>query len=155
MDRLDDSATRQERAEEAEPVGQADQDDVPGSQHVALFLDHDRVDIGRAGDPRHQRGVLDGIPCPVAAPAENLVGPAPTEHHARREEAPRKERPTPRRAKPGGPELAGDERGEGEGEGQGEAGKAGIEHDRMNQHDGMLKQRVQPVAVREALIVGH
>jgi len=36
----------------------------------------------RAYEPGHQRGVFDGIPCPVAAPAEDLVGPAPAQHDA-------------------------------------------------------------------------
>ena len=46
VDRLHDAAARQEGAEEAERVGEADQQQVPGLQHVALFLDHHRVQVG-------------------------------------------------------------------------------------------------------------
>jgi len=113
------------------------------------------MDIGRARDPGHQGGVLDGIPGPIATPAEYFVGPASTEHHAGRKKAPGEECPAPRRAKPGRAEFARHERREGERKGQSEAGKARVEHDRMDQHDGMLEEWIQPVAIRESLIVGH
>ena len=153
MDRLHDPAAREEGPEEAEPVGQPDQHQVPGLQHVALFLDHHRVDVGGPRDPRHQRRVLDRVPGPVAPPAEDLVRPAPPEHDPHREHAPGEERPASRRAEPGRAQLAGHERGECEREGQGEAGEARIQHDGMDHHHRMLEQGIQPVAIREAVLV--
>ena len=63
-------------------------DDVPDLEHAALLLDHDRVQEGGADQPRHQRGVLDRVPAPVAAPAELRVGPARAEQDPDREEDP-------------------------------------------------------------------
>ena len=56
-------------------------DDVPDLQHPALLLDHHRVQERGAGQPRHQRRVLDRIPGPVAAPAE--LGVATSARRAR------------------------------------------------------------------------
>ena len=113
------------------------------------------MDIGRAGNPRHERSIFDGVPGPIATPAEHFVGPASAEHDARGENAPREERPTTSRSEPGRSKLTRNHCGECEGEGQGEARKAGIQQDRMNHHDRMLKQGVEAVAVRESVRVRY
>ena len=51
---LHDATTREERAEQTEHVGEADQQQIPGLQHVAFFLDHHRMQIGCGGQPRHE-----------------------------------------------------------------------------------------------------
>jgi hypothetical protein len=86
--RLHDATACEERPEQAQTVGEPDQQQIPGLQHVPLFLDHHRVQVRRAGEPGHERRVLHRVPGPVAAPAEHLVGPAAAEHDADREEEP-------------------------------------------------------------------
>src|ERR1035441_1977749 len=58
----DDSATREERTQDGEPECGEDQPHVPHLQHATLFLHHHRVQEGGAGEPRHERSILDGIP---------------------------------------------------------------------------------------------
>ena len=41
----------------------------------SMFPGHQTVNKGRARQPRHERTVLHGVPGPVAAPAELLIGP--------------------------------------------------------------------------------
>ena len=48
----------------------------------AAFLHHDRVEEGRGGQPRQQRDVLDRVPAPVAAPAEDVVRPPAAQQDA-------------------------------------------------------------------------
>ena len=57
---------------------------VPDPQHPALLLDHHRVEERGRREPRHQRRVLDRIPCVVAAPADLLVRPLGAEELADR-----------------------------------------------------------------------
>ena len=76
MDRLQDARADQEGAEQRKRERPADQGDVPHLEHPPPLLDHDRVQEGGPHQPRHQRGVLDRVPPPVAAPPELRVGPA-------------------------------------------------------------------------------
>ena len=73
----------EERPEDREHAGGEHQRHVPHLQHPALLLDHHRVQERGTGQPRHQRGVLDRVPRPVAAPAELHVRPAGAEQDAR------------------------------------------------------------------------
>src|SRR3546814_7245094 len=57
------------------------------------------------------------------------------------------QRPGPHPARPGGVDLAFDERGDGEGERHGEADIAGIKHRRVEGEAGILQQRVEVFAV--------
>src|SRR5580700_2157674 len=75
VDRTDDAAAGKESSEDGEPECGEDQPHVPHLQHAALFLHHHRVQEGGAGEPRHERCVLDGVPSPVAAPAEDGIRP--------------------------------------------------------------------------------
>ena len=83
--------------EDRERAGGEDQRGVPDLQHPALLLHHHRVQERGAGQPRQQRGVLDRVPGPVAAPAELGVGPARAEQDADAEEEPRGQREAARR----------------------------------------------------------
>src|SRR5215468_7750628 len=101
-----------------------------------------------AGEPRHQRGVLDRVPEPEAAPAQDVVGPPAPERDAEGEKAPGGERPWPYPARPSGVDPALDQRGYGEGEGHREADIAEIEEWRMEGEAGILQKRIHALAVR-------
>ena len=147
MHRGDDPAPGEEGAEDAEQVGRHDQPGVPDLQHPLPFLDHHRVEEGGAGEPGHERGVFDRVPAPVAAPAELHVGPAAAEQDAAAEEEPRDERPAPGARDPGGVEPPGPQRRHAVRERDHEAHEAGVEDRRVDRHDRVLEQRVQPVPV--------
>ena len=85
-------AAHEERAHHRERAHREHQADVPDLQHPPVLLDHQRVQEGGAGEPGHQRGVLDRVPAPVAAPAELRVGPAGAEQDPDAEEQPGGER---------------------------------------------------------------
>src|SRR5208282_1026597 len=78
----DYAAAGEESAEDAEHEGDEDQPDVPDAHHAALFLHHHGMQESGAGDPGHERSVLNRIPSPVAAPAEHGVGPMGAEKDA-------------------------------------------------------------------------
>ena len=99
-----------------------------------------------ADQPRHERGVLDRIPEPPAAPAELVVGPGAAEGDADGEEDPGRGRPRPRPARPGGVEVAADQRRDGERERDREADVAHVEHRRMDHHARILQQRIEVAA---------
>ena len=111
-----DSRAHQERAHDREDPGGEDQRDVPHAQHAALLLDHQRMEEGRPGQPREQRGVLDRVPGPVATPAELGPRPARAEQDAAAEAQPAEQREAARGKKPGRVEPARDQRAECEGE---------------------------------------
>ena len=123
---------REERAEDREGEGGDGERQVPDAKEPAAVLDDDRVDVGRRRQPRQQRGVLDRVPAPEAAPAEHLVAPPRAEHDADRERAPGQHRPAPLLERPAVVHPAGDEHRDGEGEGHGEADEAGVEQRRVH-----------------------
>ena len=84
--------------------------DVPDLQHPSLLLDHHRVQERRRGEPRHERRVLDRIPCVVPAPADLDVRPVAAEELADPERGPGEQRPAARRDEPALVELAGEQR---------------------------------------------
>ena len=133
--------------EQREREGQDRQQDGPALQRVAL-LDHDRrVQQRGAGQPGHERGVLDRVPEPPAAPAELVVGPPAAERDAERQRDPGRQRPGPHPARPGGVDPALDQRRDRERVGGREADIAEIEHRRMEGEAGVLQDRVQALAV--------
>src|ERR1022692_4209116 len=71
-----------ERAENTQEEGGAHQHDVPDLHHAFLLLHHYGVQKRRAAQPREQGSVLHRIPSPVAAPAEHVIRPRRTQHHA-------------------------------------------------------------------------
>src|SRR3954447_306018 len=52
------------------------------------------------GEPRHERGVLDGVPEPEAAPAERVIGPVGAHRDSEREKYPCSQDPGPHEAAP-------------------------------------------------------
>ena len=100
-----------------------------------------------AGEPRHERRVLDRVPEPPAAPAELVVGPVAAERDAEAQRAPGGERPGPHPARPAGVDPALDQRGDREGEGHREADIAGVEHRRVGGERQVLQDRVEALAV--------
>ena len=147
VDGADDAAAGEERSEDREPERGEDQPHVPDFQHAALFLHHDGVQEGGAGEPGHERGVLDGIPSPVAAPAEHGVGPVRAEKDAAGEESPGDHGPAAGDVNPLFAGIVHDQRAQREGEGHSESDVAEVEHGRMDDHLGILQQRIQAAAV--------
>ena len=106
------------------------------------------MDVGGAGEPGEERGVLDRIPTPVTAPAEDLVAPPRAEDDPGGQEAPREQRPASGDEQPPLTDASGDQRTDREGERNGEADVAEVEHRRMERDQRVvLEQRVRSGAV--------
>src|SRR6266851_1611301 len=128
----DNAAARKESAKNAEQERAKDQPDVPHLHHAALFLHHHGVQERRAGEPRKQRSVFDGIPAPVAAPTQNGVGPMRAEKNADRLETPRDHRPFAGEVNPFFAGIAREQRGKRKRERNGKTRIAGIKIRRVN-----------------------
>ena len=134
---------REERAEDREGEGRDREREVPDAEESAPILDDDRMDIGGRREPRQQRGVLDGIPPPKAAPAEDLVAPPRAEHDAERERTPGEHRPAALLERPAFLDSAGDEHRDREGEGNAHPNEAEVEQGRVHRDEWIvLQQRV-------------
>ena len=141
VDRVDDARSREERAEDREAERERDEHHVPDLQHPALLLDHHRVQERGRREPRHERGVLDGIPRVVAAPADLDVRPVRAEQLADAEERPCGERPP---ARDDDPALVGalrQQRAHRERERDREPDVAEVEHRRVREHVRVLQAR--------------
>ena len=147
VDGTDDAAAGEERSENRQPERGEDQPHVPDLQHAALFLHHDGMQEGGADEPRHERGVLDRVPSPVAAPSEHGVGPVRAEKNAAGEESPGDHGPAAGDVNPFFAGILHDQRAQREGEGDGESDVAEIEHGRMDDHLGILQKRIEAAAV--------
>ena len=134
----------QERAQDGQRERGHEQAEVPDPQHPPAFLDEHGVDVGGAGEPRQEAGVLDRVPRPHAAPAEHLVAPPAAEQDADRQEGPREQRPAAGLHQPALADPAGDQGGDGERERHREPDVAEVEDRRVEQHeDVVLQQRVR------------
>ena len=147
-DRGDHPGADQEGADQREREGQDGEQHRPDLQGVALLHHHGGMQERGAGDPGHERGVLDGVPEPPAAPAEFVIRPVRAHRDAQRQEAPRGERPGPHRARPDGVDPPVDQRGDREGEADREADIADVEERRVDREAGILQQRVEVVALQ-------
>ena len=98
-------------------------------------------------EPRHQRGVLDRVPEPPAAPAELVIGPVAARGDAERQEYPCRQHPGPHRPRERGPDVARHQRADREGERDRQADIAEVERRRMEGEAGVLQQRVEPLPV--------
>ena len=137
----------EERAEDREKEHEPDEEHVPDLQEAAPLLDHHRVHV-RAGDQEgHEGGVLDGVPAPVAAPPERLVGPEHPERVPDAQEHPREERPLAARDDPLVVQATGDQRGDPERERDRAPDEARVEAGRVDHHPVVLQGRVEPVPV--------
>src|ERR1700716_4589916 len=88
MYRADDSAASEKRSEDCKPERGEDQPHIPDLQHAAFFLHHHGMQEGRAREPGHERGVLDGVPSPVAAPSQDRIGPVGAEENSAGQKTP-------------------------------------------------------------------
>ena len=110
------------------------------------LLDHHRVQRGGGEEPRHEAGVLDGVPGPPAAEAERLVRPVAAHHdadskHAAARQRPRERGPHPLRV------AALPEPGHGEGEWHHQQREAEEERRRVNDHPRVLEEVVEALAL--------
>ena len=87
--RFDDAGAHQERAEQRQRERRDREQQRPALEQSALLGHRQRMNQRRADQPRHERGVLDRIPEPPAAPAELVVRPPAAERDADRQEHPR------------------------------------------------------------------
>ena len=148
MHRADNSATGQERSEYCEPKCREDQPHVPGLQHAAFFLHHHGMQKGSAGEPRHQRRVLNRVPGPVASPAEDGIGPVRAKKNSAGEKSPGHHRPAAGDVDPLLARILHRQCAQSKGKRNSESHIAEIKHRRMNHHLGILQQRIQPVSIR-------
>src|SRR5271154_4227466 len=113
------------------------------------------MDEGGACEPRHERGVLDGIPEPEAAPAKRVIGPERAGGDAEGEEAPGNEGERPDEARPGGVDAALDQRRRGKRIDDRETDIAEIEQRRMDREARVLENGIEVASLegrgREAL----
>src|SRR5258706_11020375 len=128
------AGSHQEGPDERKREGDAREQHRPAANPPPVLRDRQRMHEGSPGEPRHERGVLDRIPEPPAAPAQLVVGPRAAERDADGEEAPRGRGPGARPARPRGIQSPLEERGDGEGEGDREADVSHVEHRRMDHH---------------------
>src|SRR5213076_1636889 len=132
MDRRQHAGANEEGAEQRQRERDNREQHRPRLEGTALFGDRERMDQRGAGQPRHERRVLDRIPEPPAAPAEYVVRPPRAERDAEREERPREQGPRARPADPARVALALEQRGDRERERDREPDVAGVEHRRMD-----------------------
>ena len=140
--------TGDEGAEDGEREGGHHQRQVPHPQQASALLRGGRVQVGGAGEPGQEGGVLHRVPGPVAAPAQSLVAPPGPEHDAQRQETPGHQGPAAGGGQPVLAQAAGGQGGDGEGEGHGEPHVAEVQHRRVEGHeDVVLEQGVGAGAV--------
>ena len=141
MDRVHDARPGEERAQDGETERRQHEGDVPDPEHPAALLDDDRVDERGGGQPREQRRVLDGVPAPVPAPAEDLVAPPRAEDDADGEEPPGDEGGASGVLEPALTEPAGDQCRHRERERNREPDVAEVEHRRVERHQRVVLQQ--------------
>src|SRR3954453_20335076 len=105
MHARDDATTGDERTKYRKEKSADYKSNIPLPQHSAFFLHHDRMQERGVHQPWQQRRVLDGVPCPVSAPAELDVRPPHADHGSHSIEEPGEERPTPDGGEPFGIET--------------------------------------------------
>src|SRR5208337_378920 len=145
--RTDHSRTREECPQHRKQKRRENERHVPHFQHAAFFLHHDGMQKRGAGEPGHKRGIFHRVPSPIAAPSEDSVSPVRAEENSDSEEAPSHHGPA---AGDVNPFLAGilhDQRAQRKGKGNGEADISQIQHGRMDDHFGILQERIQPAAI--------
>src|ERR1700687_4992321 len=102
---------------------------------------------GSPREPRHEARVFNWIPSPITAPAEHGVSPVHSEEDSECEEKPGDHGPDTRNLDPFFAGVPHHQRTQGEGEWNGEAYIAQIEHRRMDDHLGILEERIQAISV--------
>ena len=97
---IDHAASGEEGAKYGQRERRDDESEIPGAQEAAFLLDHHRMQVRGRREPRHDRGVLDRVPRPVATPAEHRVAPPRPGDDPDPEERPGHEREASRRDEP-------------------------------------------------------
>ena len=105
------------------------------------------MEVSGGRQPRHQRDVLDGVPAPVAAPTEHVVGPPHAKQQTRRLQAPRQEGEPPCVRDPRRVDAPGEKRGARKAERDREGCKPREDDGRMDQHPAVAQDRIQAEAV--------
>ncbi len=105
------------------------------------------MQVGGHHQPRHEGGVLDRVPRPVAAPSQDFVGPSRAEQIAEGKKEPREDRPAARGANPAVVERPVISARGAERERHARTDVAGVERRRMNRHPVVLQQRIQVLSV--------
>ena len=116
--------------------------DRPALERAALAVHGEAVDERDAHDPRQQAGVLDGVPTPVAAPAEHDVRPDGAKADAHAQEEPGEQRVALRAHDPFLRRIVHDDSRDGVRERDGETRVAHEQSGRMDGHGPVLQQRV-------------
>ena len=96
--------------------------------------------------PRQQRDVLDRVPRPVPAPAEDAVGPQRAQRQADRQEDPGRDRPSARDAHPRVTHPPRDQRGDRERERHREPDEPEVQERRVRRHQRMVLQQRERAA---------
>ncbi len=151
VDGTDQAGTGQVGAQDAQHEGAEDEPDVPVLHHAALFLHHDRVQKGGAGEPGHERGIFHRVPAPVSAPPEHRIGPVRAEEDAAGQEEPGHHGPAAGDVNPLLARVAHHQRAEGKRERHAEAHVSQVKHRRMDHHLRILQQRIQSEAIGRRL----
>src|ERR1039458_7658071 len=141
--RTDHTRAREEGPEHGEQEGREGERHVPDLQHAALFLHHDGMQKRCAGEPGHERGILNRVPSPVTAPSKDSVSPVRAEKDANGEEAPGHHSPAARDLNPFLAGVLHDQRAQREGERNREADVSQVQHGWMDDHLGILQKRIQ------------
>ena len=147
MHRGQHARPHEEGAEDREKEGQHRKQRRPGGKTFALLCDNNRVQQGRADQPRHQRGILNRVPEPPAAPAEFVIGPVGTERDPECQRRKRRERPAAGLPRPHAVYTPFHQAGCGKREHEGITDIAEIEHRRMDRERRVLEQRVEACAL--------
>ena len=107
----------------------------------------ERMEQGGRRQPRHQRGILDRVPEPPAAPAQLVISPVAARGDAKRQEDPARQHPWPHRPRQRRVDLAGEQRADREAERHRQADIAEVERRRMEGEAGVLEQGVEAPAL--------
>jgi len=98
-------------------------------------------------EPWHQRSVFDRIPAPVPTPTQDRIRPVRAQENPDRQEAPGHHRPAASDVDPFLAGIAHNQRAQRERERHGKSDVTQIEHGRMDDHLGILQERIQAAAV--------
>ena len=118
-----------------------------------MFGDEVGMDAGDQQEPRDQRHVLHGIPCPVPAEGEGFVRPGRTHQDTYPQDGGTEKRPGQCRAQPRCV-LALPQPGHGKAEGNGRAGESQEKGGGMDGHPIVLEKGIQPLSGELLEIVG-
>ena len=88
MHAVNDSRSREERAEYGQRKGCDEKAEIPHPQHSAALLHQNRVDVRRSRQPGKEACVLNRVPGPHTTPSKNLVTPPTAKQDADGQQAP-------------------------------------------------------------------